>query len=56
MKAAKLYADAGANSNERSEGAFVESKSAFVGEDAAGTGEGRGVLGCRLQTDFYYVW
>ena len=52
VEGAELDGDAGANANERGEGAFVECERAFVGEDLAGAIKGGGILRCGLETDF----
>ena len=52
VEGTELHRDTGADADERCEGAFVESEWAFVGEYRRGTGDGAGVFGCCLETDF----
>ena len=55
VEGAELDGDAGADSDEWGEGAFVEGEGAFVGEDGGGAGQGGGVCGGGLEADFDYV-
>lgn len=55
VEGAELYGDAGADAQEGSKGAFVEGQGAFVLVDGGCGGEGGGVLGGGLETDFDYV-
>lgn len=54
-KCPKLDGDAGTNSDEGGERAFVECEGAFVAVDASCGGEGAGIGGCGLEADFDYV-
>lgn len=55
MEGAELDGDAGTDSDEGGEGAFVECEGSFSLVDGFGGDEGVGVLGCGLKTDFDYV-
>lgn len=55
VEGAELDGDAGADAQERGQGAFVEGERAFVLVDGGGGGEGGGVLGGGLEADFDYV-
>lgn len=53
VEAAKLDRDAGADAEERGEGALVEGEGALVAPDGGCGGEGgRSWRGCRLEADF----
>ena len=56
VKGAELDGDAGADPDERGEGAFVEGEGAFGAVDFAGCVEGAGVLGGCLEAHFDDVW
>jgi hypothetical protein len=52
VEGAELDGDAGADAEERGEGAFVKGEGAFVAVDGGGGGEGGGVGGGGLEADF----
>lgn len=55
VEAAELDGNAGADTEERGEGALVEGEGAFVAVDVGCGGEGGGWSGGGLEADFYYV-
>lgn len=52
VEGAELDGDAGADAEERGEGAFVEGQGSFVAVDGGGGGEGGGVGGGGLEANF----